>query len=231
MRHRRRSIPPARRLTALTVPVAITIGAVAGPGVYAAESDIDRAFDTLGLPPAMEQVRSQVLEILGGALDIDDDEEPDEVPALRLENALRRWELMAPDWRSVPPSVMERVRLCRDVRLRDPGAPVPEGCGEQLQLELRLRHMEQAESRFQQRLEATDGDATALGDLDRLQERVMERIAEVDAAMEQDRERAMDAAGIGDGDLDQIRDRIMDQDMDMEREMDQVRANANGGQP
>jgi hypothetical protein len=231
MHQRRRPSAVTQRLAALTLPVAITIGSVAGgPAVFAAESDIDRAFDTLGLPPAMEQVRSQVLAILGDALDRNDaDDDAEDPPALRLENALRRWELMAPDWRAMPQSVMERLRLCRDVRLRDPGAAVPEGCGDELRLELRLRHMEQAESRFQQRLDAADGDATALGDLDRLQERVMERIAEVDAAMDQDRDRAMDASGLGDGDLEQIRDRIMEQDMDMEREMDRVRAN--GGQP
>lgn len=231
MHHRRRPSAVTQRLAALTLPVAITIGSVAGgPAVFAAESDIDRAFDTLGLAPAMEQVRSQVLAIVGGTLDRDDaDDDAEDPPALRLENALRRWELMAPDWRAMPQSVMERVRLCRDVRLRDPAAPVPDGCGDQLHLELRLRHMEQAESRFQQRLDVADGDATALGDLDRLQERVMERIAEVDAATDQDRERAMDASGLGDGDLEQIQDRIMEQDMDMEREMDRVRAN--GGQP
>jgi hypothetical protein len=226
MHPRRRATAVTQRLAALTVPVAITIGSMAGgPAVFAADSDIDRAFDTLGLPPAMEQVRSQVLAIVGDALDRNDaDEDADDPPALRLENALRRWELMAPDWRSVPPSVMERVRLCRDARLRDPDAVAPEGCGEQLRLELRLRHMEQAEMRFQERLDAADGDATALGDLDRLQQRVMERSAEVEAAMDRDRERALDAVGLGEGDLDRIRDRLADHDLEMEREMDRIRA-------
>ena len=229
MRQRRRSNPPARRLTALTVPVAISIGAVAGPGVYAAESDIDRAFDTLGLPPAMEQVRSQVLELLGGALDDDDDVEPDEVPALRLENALRRWELMAPDWRSVPSSVMERVRLCRDVRLRDPETPIPEGCGEQLRLELRLQHMNRFEERFTDAIAAARDDDVALTDLDALQERVVERIAEVEAASESVRTMAMTATGLSMEDFDALRGRIMQHDLEMERQMRRVRAN--GGQP
>jgi hypothetical protein len=83
--------------------------------------------------------------------------------------------------------------------------------------------MEQAEMRFQERLDAADGDATALGDLDRLQQRVMERSAEVEAAMDRDRERALDAVGLGEGDLDRIRDRLADHDLEMEREMDRIR--------
>lgn len=231
MHPRRRATAVTQRLAALTVPVAITIGSMAGgPAVFAADSDIDRAFDTLGLPPAMEQVRSQVLAIVGDALDRDDaDDDADEPPAVRLENALRRWELMAPDWRSVPPSVMERVRLCRDVRLRDPDAVAPEGCGEQLRLELRLEHMQRFEERFTDALGAARDDAEALTDLDRLQERVVERIAEVEAAPEIIREMAMVSAGLSMDEFDAVRGRIMQHDLEMERQMRRVRSM--GGQP
>jgi len=226
MHQRGRPSAVTQRLAALTVPVAITIGSVAGgPAVFAAESDLDRAFDTLGLPPALEQVRSQVLAIVGDALDRNDgDEDADGTPAARLDDAVRRWGVMAPDWMAVPSPLMERVRLCRDVRLRDPGAATPEGCGEQLRLELRLEHMQRFEERFTEALGAARDDAEALTDLDLLQERVVERIAEVVAAPETIREMAMVNVGLTMGDFDAVRGRIMQHDLEMERQMRRVRS-------
>jgi hypothetical protein len=212
---------PRSRSRARLTAVMLMSAAVALPQVAdAADSDLDRALETLGIDSLPDQVRADIEAILGDALDDDDAIDVGVVGTARLENGLRRWELAAPDWRALPLSLSERVRACRDDRLTDP-ASLGDECGDRLRLELRLRQMEQARSRFEQRLAAAGDDPTALGDLDRLQRRVMERFDEIDSADSLERAAALGNAGYLDGSYQLLRDRVMEQQAEMDRRMQQ----------
>lgn len=211
-----RSIPRARLTAVMLMSAAVALPMVAN----AADGDLDRALETLGIDSLPDQVRADIEAILGDALDDDDAIDVGVVGTARLENGLRRWELAAPDWRALPLSLSERVRACRDDRLTDPASPGDE-CGDRLRLELRLRQMEQARSRFEQRLTAAGDDPTALGDLDRLQRRVMERFDEIDSADSLERAAALGNAGYLDGSYQLLRDRVMEQQAEMDRRMQQ----------
>jgi hypothetical protein len=190
-----RSIPRARLTAVMLMSAAVALPLVAN----AADSDLDRALETLGIDSLPDQVRADIEAILGDALDDDDAIDVGVVGTARLENGLRRWELAAPDWRALPLSLSERVRACRDDR----------------------RQMEQARSRFEQRLTAAGDDPTALGDLDRLQRRVMERFDEIDSADSLERAAALGNAGYLDGSYQLLRDRVMEQQAEMDRRMQQ----------
>lgn len=212
---------PRSRSRARLTAVMLMSAAVALPQVAdAADSDLDRALETLGIDSLPDQVRADIEAILGDALDDDDAIDVGVVGTARLENGLRRWELAAPDWRALPLSLSERVRACRDDRLTDP-ASLGDECGDRLRLELRLRQMEQARSRFEQRLAAAGENPTALGDLDRLQRRVMERFDEIDSADSLERAAALGNAGYLDGSYQLLRDRVMEQQAEMDRRMQQ----------
>ena len=211
-----RSRPRARLTAVMLMSAAVALPMVAN----AADSDLDRALETLGIDSLPDQVRADIEAILGDALDDDDAIDVGVVGTARLENGLRRWELAAPDWRALPLSLSERVRACRDDRLTDP-ASLGDECGDRLRLELRLRQMEQARSRFEQRLAAAGENPTALGDLDRLQRRVMERFDEIDSADSLERAAALGNAGYLDGSYQLLRDRVMEQQAEMDRRMQQ----------
>ena len=214
------------RYAAVLLPLAVMVPTA----VAATDGDVDRAIGTLGLDGIPDQVRTRVEAIVLDSLDdLDDDVETDLPVETRLENSLRRWNLAAPDWRSLPLSVMERVRVCRDSRLRQSDV-ADEQCGDRLLIELRLREMEQARSRFDERLAAAGDDPTALGDLDRLQARVMEHLDEVDGADTLERNAALGAAGFLDGSFQLLRDRLREQRVEMDRQMSQVSGGSMGGQ-
>lgn len=168
--------------------------------------------------------------MLGDSLsNIDDDLDPD--AQVRLETALRRWELAAMDWRQLPVSLMEQVRACRDARIYDGDDDTVDGCGDELQLELRLRQMQQARNHFEERLSAAGTDETALGDLDRLQQRLNDRLREFEQAETMDRNAALGNAGFLDGMFQMLRDRIQEQAEQMTSRMSQMGSGSMGGQP
>ena len=202
---------------------------MAPSAVHAADGDIDRAMDTLQIQ-LNDQVRARIDAVLGDSLSsIDDDLDPD--AQVRLETALRRWELAATDWRQLPVSLMEQVRECRDARIYDGDDDTVDGCGDELQLELRLRQMQQARNHFEERLNAAGNDETALGDLDRLQQRLNDRLREFEQAETMDRNAALGNAGFLDGMFQMLRDRIQEQAEQMTSRMSQVGSGSMGGQP
>ena len=222
-----RTPPRTRRLSVALSAIPLVL--IAPSVVHAADGDVDRAMDTLQIQ-LNDQVRSRIDAVLGDSLiNIDDDLDPD--AQVRLETALRRWELAATDWRQLPLSLMEQVRTCRDARIYDGDDDTVDGCGEELQLELRLRQLQQARNHFEERLIAAGNDETALGDLDRLQQRLNDRLREFEQAETMDRNAALGNAGFLDGMFQMLRDRIREQAEQMTSRMSQVGSGSMGGQP
>ena len=222
-----RTPPRTRRLRVALSAIPLVL--IAPSAVHAADGDVDRAMDTLQIQ-LNDQVRLRIDAVLGDSLsNIDDDLDPD--AQVRLETALRRWELAATDWRQLPLSLMEQVRTCRDARIYDGDDDTVDGCGEELQLELRLRQLQQARNHFEERLIAAGNDETALGDLDRLQQRLNDRLREFEQAETMDRNAALGNAGFLDGMFQMLRDRIREQAEQMTSRMSQVGSGSMGGQP
>ena len=219
--------PPRTRRVRVALS-AIPLVLMAPSAVHAVDGDIDTAMDTLGIQ-LNDQVRSRIDAVLGDSLaNIDDDLDPD--AQVRLNTAVRRWELAATDWRQLPVSLMEHVRMCRDARIYDGDDDAVDGCGEELQLELRLRQMQQARNHFEERLIAAGNDETALGDLDRLQQRLNDRLREFEQAEAVNRNAALGNAGFLDGMFQMLRDRLREQSEQMTSRMSQMGSGSMGGQ-
>lgn len=87
---------------------------------------------------------------------------------LRLTDQMGRWEIIGPDWKDAFERVRDRFRACSD----DPTT----ACTEENRLLLQLRHAEQVELSFQQRLSEANGDSEREQELLRIRERAMNQL-------------------------------------------------------
>lgn len=179
-----------RRFLGVTMAITLTISLALNvlPSVFhgatrAADSDeIETALVSLDVLDPSEEL----IDRLSLLLDTDDLEPTDESTLQeRIRVRLRLWSDVAPEWREVDRSLMNRVRTCRDASATD-------GCGEQLRLELRLRHAERVMERIEQRL--LDAEALPTDDRDA-------RIAALEMIMERVRTRLTQMAQLSDEEL------------------------------
>lgn len=91
---------------------------VAGPAGAADPDLVEEALATLGIDDApaglVDDIASLLPDDIGADADVDSD------AATRLEEAVRNWEIVAPEWRDVPEGLMAQVRECRDETTDDP---------------------------------------------------------------------------------------------------------------
>ena len=115
-----RRAQPSRRPLVIAAGVGLAIGSmvVTGPAGAADPDLVEEALATLGIDdvPAglVDDIASLLPDDLGAEADGDTD------AATRLEEAVRNWEIVAPEWRDVPEGLMAQVRECRDEVADDP---------------------------------------------------------------------------------------------------------------
>ena len=151
----------------------------------------------------------------------------------QLELSIRTWQMVAPEWRDIPASLMIQIRECRDEQQNiqqststtstTTTTTTTNKCDEHLRLQLRFQHAERLTNRFTERTAEAEAlpepsRTFALQTLATLRERVQTRLQEMLRLSQDSIDNALRPIGENQESLNQVRTRL-EQQM---REMDQT---------
>lgn len=184
------------------------------------EEKIESALISLGARTVPSNVTSQLSSLLPEefVLSVLNTDEIDN----RLELALRLWQIVAPEWREVPQSLMIQVRQCRDEALRSQQSstttsPSETGiCDQHLRIQLRFQHAERLTNRLTERIADAERlpeplRTQALQTLEMIRERVETRLQEMSRLSQNTVDEALEPLGENQQTLNQVRTRLEQQ--------------------
>lgn len=140
----------------------------------------------------------------------------------RLRLALNLWEIMAPEWRDTPASLMMQARFCRDASLNykqstsTTSSTTPNQCGETLRIQLRFQHAERVTERLMQRVADAEklpepSRTLTLQTLTQLRERTETRLREMLKLAPKPVDDALKPLGENQSSLNQLQTRLEEQ--------------------
>lgn len=140
----------------------------------------------------------------------------------RLKLALNLWEVMAPEWRDIPASLMIQARICRDASLNykqstsTTSTTTPNQCGDTLRFQLRFQHAERVTAQLMKRIADAENlpepsRALTLQTLTQLRERTETRLREMLKLAPKAVDDALRPLGENQASLNQLQTRLEEQ--------------------
>lgn len=140
----------------------------------------------------------------------------------RLKLALNLWEIMAPEWRDAPASLMMQARFCRDASLNykqstsTTSSTTPNQCGDALRIQLRFQHAERLTARLMERTADAEklpepSRTSTLQTLTQLRERTETRLREMLRLAPKAVDDALKPLGESQSSLNQLQTRLEEQ--------------------
>ena len=212
-----------RRAVTILITIAFSVFAMMGVALASTqeEESIEDALASLNVETIPDNVITSLARLW-----------PDEIElkvldAKELENrlqlALNLWEIMAPEWRATPASLMIQARLCRDTSLNLQQSPsttsstTPNQCGDNFRIQLRFQHAERLTTRLMERIaqaeELSEPSRTlTLETLTELRNRAENRLREMERIAPKTVDDALEPLGENQASLNQLRTRLEEQE-------------------
>lgn len=121
----------------------------------------------------------------------------------RIEEQLRIWKFIAPEWREVFSQLRDRIQECRE--------DGDDSCWDELRLRLQYEHAQRFERNFEneyRNMQTNGAMPSDLAELERLREQAEKR---VQSMIQEQAQLALEEADLQLGDLERLRDRLRDQ--------------------
>ncbi|MDA2972717.1 MAG: hypothetical protein O3C62_12090 [Actinomycetota bacterium] len=121
----------------------------------------------------------------------------------RIEEQLRIWNFIAPEWHEVFAQLRDRIQECRENG--------DDSCWNELRLRLQYEHAQRFEQNFEneyRNMQTNGAMPSDLAELERLREQAEER---VQSMIQEQAQRTLDEADLQLGDLERLRDQLRDQ--------------------